>query len=317
MIYTLTLNPAVDRELSVQTITFNKVLRASAWQVDLGGKGFNVSRMLKILGLDSVALGFAGGKSGELLAQGLQELGIATDFVWVAGETRTNVSIVSLSEGRYVKANEPGPTVGEKAQMELLAKVGQLARPGDWWVLAGSLPPGVPADYYGLVIKVLGEVGANSVLDTSGQALRDGCTAGPVLVKPNDYELGQLSGLPVNNRAERLEAARYVLSLGVQKVVVSLGHEGALMVDGDGAAFLAAPEVEEQNPIGAGDALVAGLVFGLSQNLSLAESLRWGVACGAAAASQSGTAMGSRSQVEEYWKRTEIQWLESEIDKEK
>ena len=108
MIYTVTLNPAVDRELRVPAIEFDTVLRASAWRVDFGGKGFNVSRMLCALGAESVALGFAGGRAGELLRDGLHALGIATDFVWVPGETRTNVSIVSEAPPRYVKVNEPG-----------------------------------------------------------------------------------------------------------------------------------------------------------------------------------------------------------------
>ena len=113
MIFTVTLNPAVDRELTVDRIIFDTVLRASDWRVDCGGKGFNVARMLKSLGISSVAMGFAAGKSGEMLNEKLQSLGIETEFVWVKGETRTNVSIVSSENGQYVKVNEPGPTITE------------------------------------------------------------------------------------------------------------------------------------------------------------------------------------------------------------
>src|SRR6185503_3991113 len=148
MIYTLTLNPAVDRELTVPTMEFDSVLRASESRVDFGGKGFNVSRLLGGMGAASTAVGFLGGRAGELLQDGLQSLGIGTDFVWVPGETRTNVSIVTESHNHYIKVNEKGPLVDDAKQQELLDKIDSLAQSDDWWVLAGSLPPGLPNDIY-------------------------------------------------------------------------------------------------------------------------------------------------------------------------
>lgn len=298
MIYTVTLNPAVDRELTVPVIEFDSVLRATAWQVDCGGKGFNVSRMLRSLGADSVALGFAGGRSGELLRDELAALGVATDFVWVDGETRTNVSIVSESNGRYVKANEPGPTISNKEQVALVQQVRALAQPGDWWVLAGSLPPGVPHTIYMQLIGDIQAAGAHAILDSSGDALQAGCEARPFLAKPNDVELGKLTGLPVDSPAEIAAAAQAVRTMGVQHVVVSLGKAGALLADADGVVMMSSPTIMEKNPIGAGDSMVGGLVWGLSQQMPLRQALRWGIACGAATAGQSGTAVGSREQVE-------------------
>ncbi len=128
MIYTITLNPAVDKELVVPALEFDTVLRSQKINVDYGGKGFNVSRILKSLGTDSVALGFAGGNSGELLRNGLSSLGIDTDFVWVDGETRTNVSIVTETPSHYVKVNEPGPTISAKELEALRQKVNALGR---------------------------------------------------------------------------------------------------------------------------------------------------------------------------------------------
>lgn len=298
MIYTLTLNPAVDRELTVPAIEFDTVLRASDWRVDFGGKGFNVSRMLMALGTASTALGFAGGRAGELLRDGLESLGIATDFVWVAGETRTNVSIVSETHDHYVKVNEPGPTIAAANQEKLLAQIQRLAQPGDWWVLAGSLPPGVPATMVAAIIAVLHEAGAKAILDTSGAALKAGCGARPFLAKPNDVEAGQLTGRPVQNQAQIAAAAQAVQAAGVTNVVISLGKDGALLADGRQTVFAASPAIEERNPIGAGDSMVGGLVWGLSQGQEVAEALRWGIACGAATASMSGTAVGSRELVE-------------------
>lgn len=297
MIYTVTLNPSVDRQLTVPAIAYDSVLRATAWRVDPGGKGFNVSRMLNALGSNSQALGFAAGKPGEWLRDRLEALGIATAFVWVEGETRTNVSIINASNSRYIKVNEPGPLISSASQVELLDQVSRLAQPGDWWVLAGSLPPGVPETYYADLIERIRASGGRAVLDTSGPALRAGCDAGPSLVKPNDVETAGLTGLPVANLVERLHAAREIQALGVNHVVISLGKEGALLVNATHAYVGSSPRIQERNPIGAGDSMVGGLVWALAQDLPLSEALRWGIACGAASAACDGTAVGSRDEV--------------------
>ena len=297
-IYTLTLNPAVDRELTVPAIEYDTVLRASQWQVDCGGKGFNVSRMLKSLGTDNVALGFAGGKSGEVLQDGLESLGIGTDFVWVGEETRTNVSIVTDAHDRYIKVNEPGPTISPAELEALIEKVRQRSAPGDWWVLAGSLPPGVPASVYAELITVIQQAGAHALLDTSGEALRLGCKAKPFVVKPNDVEAEQLTGLPVASQADIANAAEAIRALGPTYVVISLGKQGVMAVTPEQVWLVASPKVEERNPIGAGDSLVGGLIWGLYQDNPIEEALRWGVACGAAAASLSGTGVASFERVQ-------------------
>jgi 1-phosphofructokinase family hexose kinase len=298
MIYTLTLNPAVDRELTVPELAFDHVLRATAWQVDFGGKGFNVSRLLSSLGQDSIAVGFAGGRAGELLRDGLHSLGIATDFIWVAGETRTNVSIVNQDHSHYLKANEPGPAISSESLDELVKKVGSLAGPGDWWVLAGSLPPGVPDSIYAGLIAIIQDQGAKVILDTSGESLALGCQAKPFLVKPNAYEAATLTGLPVENKDQIALAGQAVRSAGPANVVISLGKDGAMLLTGAGSWTAKAPEIEERNPIGAGDSMVGGLVWGLHAGLELECALAWGIACGAATASLSGTAVGSRALVE-------------------
>lgn len=297
MIYTLTLNPALDRELTVLVFAFDQVLRASAVRVDYGGKGFNVSRALAALGAESIALGFVGGATGESLTVGLADLGIQTDFVQVAGETRTNVSIVTADHAHYLKVNDPGPTIAPAERAALLQKIRALAQPRDWWVLAGSLPPGVPETFYAQVIQLVQSAGAHAVLDTSGEPLRLGCAARPFLVKPNAAEASRLTGARVTSPDEARAAIGKIHVLGVQNVVISLGQAGALYSDGQSIWQAEPPAVDERNPIGAGDALVAGLVWALSRDDSGPEALRWGVACGAAAASLEGTAMGPRSLV--------------------
>jgi 1-phosphofructokinase family hexose kinase len=311
MIYTLTLNPAVDRELTVPAMEFDSVLRASESRIDFGGKGFNVSRLLKGMNEPSTAVGFLGGNAGELLQKGLQSLGIGTDFVWVSEETRTNVSIVTHSHDHYIKVNEKGPLVDESKQQELLDKIDTLAKSGDWWVLAGSLPPGVTGDIYARVIQVLNKHDARAILDTSGESLKLGCAEKPFLVKPNAEEAHALTGLPMDTPAEIAAGASEIRRMGAQNVVVSMGKEGALLHTAEDTWLVHTPKIQEKNPIGAGDSMVGGLVWALTQEIALKEALGWGVASGAATASLPGTEVGSRPLIEELFKQVRFEKLET------
>jgi len=311
MIYTLTLNPAVDRELTVPAMEFDSVLRASESRVDFGGKGFNVSRLLKGMNESSTAVGFLGGNAGELLQKGLQSLGIGTDFVWVSEETRTNVSIVTQSHDHYIKVNEKGPLVDESKQRELLEKIDSLAKTSDWWVLAGSLPPGVDNDIYARVVQVLNRHGASAILDTSGESLRSGCAEKPYLVKPNAEEAHALTGLPMETPAQIAVGAAEIRRMGAQNVVVSMGKAGALLHTSEGTWLTHTPKIQEKNPIGAGDSMVGGLVWALTQGIALKEALGWGVASGAATASLPGTEVGSRPLIEDLFAQVRFERLET------
>ncbi len=311
MIYTLTLNPAVDRELTVPEMEFDSVLRASESRVDFGGKGFNVSRLLKGLEASSTAVGFLGGNAGELLQKGLQSLGIGTDFVWVTDETRTNVSIVTQSHDHYIKVNEKGPLVDEAKQKELLDKIDSLAKHGDWWVLAGSLPPGVADDFYARIVSVLNQHKAHAILDTSGASLKSGCAEKPLLVKPNAEEAHVLTGLPMDTPSEIAAAAAEIRRLGAQNVVVSMGKAGALLHTSEGTWLTHSPKIQEKNPIGAGDSMVGGLVWALTQRIPLKEALGWGIASGAASASLPGTEVGSRPLIEKLFSQVRYERLET------
>jgi len=309
MIYTLTLNPAIDRELTVAEVQFDAVLSALKSQVDFGGKGFNVSRLLRSMGMPSTALGFIGGRTGDRLKHGLQALDIGTDFVSIASETRTNISIVTERHDHYIKVNEKGPLVDEPKQRELLDKIASIAAAGDWWVLAGSLPPGVPDAFYAQIIAILNEHQAISILDTTGESLRQGCEAKPFLVKPNAEETQKLTRLPVDTIAEIAVAATELRKMGAQNVIISMGKKGALLQTADGSWLINSPKIKEKNPIGAGDSMVGGLVWALSQGYALKESLGWGAASGAATASMSGTEVGSRALIEILFKQVTYEEL--------
>ena len=309
MIYTLTLNPAIDREFTVNAVEFDTVLQATESQVDFGGKGFNVSRLLKSMGTPSTAIGFVGGRAGEQMRDGLRLLEITTDFVWISEETRTNISIVTQLPNHYIKVNEKGPLVAESKQRELLGKIESIARSGDWWVLAGSLPPGVPDSFYAQITEILNDRKAITILDTIGESLRLGCRAKPFLVKPNAEEACHLTGLAVENTAQVQLAATEIRKMGAQNVVISLGKKGALLQTSDGSWLVHSPKIKEKNPIGAGDSMVGGLVWALAQGHPLKESLGWGAASGAATASMSGTEVGSRVLIEELFHKVEYESL--------
>lgn len=296
-IYTVTLNPAFDREYTVPDLVFDDVLRSTPCRLDYGGKGFNVARALQAWNVPSVAMGFVGGLTGQRLTDGLESLGIATDLTSIAGETRTNTSIVAMNSGRYLKVNEPGATIQPEEVAALLSRVRERVEPGDWWVLAGSLPPGLPVTFYADLITLIQDAGGFAVLDTSGEPLRHGCAAGAFLVKPNVDEARALFGRGADETPVMLMREFY--PLGVQNVVMSLGKEEALATNWGRTWAVTPPTIEERNPIGAGDTMVAGLVYVLSQGGTLPAALAWGVAAGAATASLDGTAVGSLALVEQ------------------
>lgn len=299
MIYTLTLNPAVDLELQIEQFQFDSVTRAQSSRIDCGGKGFNVSRMLSNVNIESTAMGFIGGYNGQRLKEQLNHLGIRTEFTDISGETRTNVSIVSQGEHKHIKVNEAGPSVSEAELTNLIVMVKKNLKANDWWVLGGSLPQGVDDGIYADLIQLIEAAGAFAILDSSGEALRLGCLAKPTLAKPNLEEAQQLLGLNSSQLDEPAVWCDALRQSGPKNLVVSLGKEGALVVTDQAFDKVTSPSIIEANPIGAGDSMVAGIVWRLSLGESLQQALPYGLACGAASASRSGTDLGSLEQVTE------------------
>ena len=308
MIFTLTLNPALDLEYRVDRIEMGEIHRSVPARADWGGKGFNVSRVLRVLGEESTAVGFAGGHTGRRLAEGLEALGIRTELVWTAGETRTNISVVG-ADGGYIKVNEPGPEIAAADVERLLERVSELTGAGDLWVMSGSLPRGVAADFYAAAIRRAKARGGRVLLDTSGKALAAAWRAGPDLLKPNAEEAAELTGLAVTNAEEAVRAARAILAGGAARVVLSMGGQGAAALEGEQAWFAPPLEVAAANPVGAGDALVAGLAAGLARGWSLPELLRLGSACGACAAATPGTGIGPRAEIDSLFAAAQVQPL--------
>lgn len=288
MIYTLTPNPSVDRSITIAEIQFNTVLRSKGIRLDWGGKGFNVSRSLHQIGMDTVAMGWVGGGTGKMLADGLQGLGIQTDFVWVEQDTRTNTMLIEAEGAWHIKVNEPGPSISKDDIEQLILKVEGFARRDDLWVLSGSLPPDVPDNFYAKLIMLFHERGARVYLDTSGKALQVGCQAAPHLVKPNVTEASQVVGFSIDDLEDAQRAALTFLRFGVEYFALTMGADGLLLASQQEMVLAIPPKVNVRNTAGSGDSLLAGIIYAQSQGLDLVEVARWGVAMGSASVETEG-----------------------------
>jgi 1-phosphofructokinase family hexose kinase len=306
MIITVTPNPVLDTTLEVPRVIFNEVIRATGSRADWGGKGFNVSRALRELGVDSLAMGFVGGATGARVEGGIHELGIRTDLVPIDGETRTNVVITESDGERYVKVNEPGPEVNQDEVELFFARATKRARSGDLWALCGSLPPGVPLNFYARLIALLRDRGARVLLDASGEPFRLGVEAGPYLVKPNLAEAGAWMGRTIQSKAEAAGVVGAFLDWNVKLVALSLGADGLMLANRQERIWARPPLITERNPVGAGDASLAGLAWALQRGLPLGEVARWAVAAGTAAAAREGVSVGSRPEVEDLFEQVEL-----------
>lgn len=288
MIATLTPNPSLDRAFDLDALERGRVIRARAERVDAGGKAVNVARALAANGRKASAVLPAGGAEGRQLAEMLEGLGIEIVAVPVADPVRTNVTLTE-PDGTVTKVNSPGPRLAPEEVEALVAAAAGAARHAEWLVCSGSLPPGAPEDLYARVVGEAAARGSRVAVDTSGPPLTAACTAGPDLVKPNLDELSEAAGRPLRTLGDVLEAAEELRRLGAGAVLVSLGADGALLVDAAGALHGEAPVEVLRGAVGAGDALLAGYLAGGEGRDGLVEGLAWG----AAACSLPGTRMPS------------------------
>jgi 1-phosphofructokinase len=281
MIVTVTPNPAIDRILVVRGFKRASINRATVDRVDIGGKGINVAQNLVRLGCEVVATGFLGTDAVRGIVPTLTASGIQTDFVPVPGDIRVNLKILDPARAEETEINEAGPLVSEDALQQLLDTLQRLAPRCAVMVFSGSLPPGAPDDFYARCIRIAAAAGVKTVLDTAGAPLRHGIGAAPDLVKPNQAEAAELLGV---SAIDPVMAARRLLDLGAQSVVVSLGAAGAVSASASGIWRTTLPALAVRNTVGAGDAMVAALAFALSRSLPAPDALRTATALSAAAA---------------------------------
>ena len=271
MIYTVTLNPALDKTVEIPDFKLGSVNRITKVRTDPGGKGINVSKVIAALGGESEALGILGGDTGKVIVNKLLEMGLRFNFAFVSWETRTNLKVVDPICHTCTDINEPGVPV-EIAQLEhVLQELTDAIRPGDIVVLSGSLPKGAPADTYRRFTERCQNAGAKVFLDADGEAMKEGVKAKPYLVKPNEHELSRLLGKELTTVEQLLDGARELVAEGVQMAVVSMGEWGALYVTEAETIFAEGLDVPVLSTVGAGDSVVAALALGVSRGYSLEE----------------------------------------------
>lgn len=298
-VLTVSPNPVLDRTMVVPDLRLNEVLFSTATYLDPSGKGFNVSRALLGLGMESRAYGFFGGDTGDKLQRMLREAGVDVHAVQVQEETRTNVVIADAAGRLHVKANEAGPNVTPAEVEMLFSMLAHDLRHGDICVMTGSLARGIAPDFYARLIALVHEKGGRAVLDASAEPLRQGIAARPSLLKINDLEAGQALGRTVETPQEALAAATELRQRGIELVAISLGERGAVGDDGAGALWAQTPEVTALNAVGAGDALMGGMIWGLAQEppLVFSEALRWGVATATAKVARPSITYGAYDEI--------------------
>jgi len=314
MIRTVTLNPALDRTVTIERFSVNAVNRVSATRLDAGGKGINVSKAVRALGGQSVAYGFLGGAAGCFIRSYLDAQGIPHHFIEVEGETRTNLKIVDPVLDTHTDVNECGPPALPAELERLEAELFSGAAPGDVFVFSGSVCPGVEPGIYTAWITRCRALGARSVLDADGEALRLGLAAGPTIVKPNIAELERLVGTSFSadgavDVPAVVAAARGLLASGVSTVVVSLGADGAVFVDKAQAIRAHGISIRALSTAGAGDSMVAALCLGLQRGESLERLVRPAIAAGTAAAVTAGSETLDPSSLPGYTARVTFEEL--------
>lgn len=310
MIVTVTLNPAVDQTLVLSKFVAGDTLRVKASRLDPGGKGINVSRVVRELGGESLAMGFAPGGLGRYIEQTLDSQGIPCDFLHTRGETRTNITIVDESRHMQTILSDPGPQTDPHYVVELKKRLRKRLRAGDWLVLAGSIPPPLDASVYTEIIHEAAEMGVHTVLDADGAALAAGAAAHPEIVKGNRREMERLLGRHLDDEGSMLEAAREVHDAGVNYVVVTRGREGAVAAAEQRYLRGVAPRVRAVSAVGSGDAFLAGVVLTLSREGGIEEALRLGIAAGTASVLFPGTELCRRREVDILMPRVRIHPVE-------
>lgn len=298
MILTLTINPALDLYSRVEKVLPGEKLRCEKAKIDPGGGGVNVSRVIHRLGGETTALYTRGGYTGEIFKDLLEKEEVKQDTVEIAGSIRQNIAVTETSTGELYRFGFPGPSMSEFEYQDVLTKL-NLYKKADFWVASGSLPPGVPQDFYARVAEKARKDDVKLVLDTSGKAYSGILAEGAYLLKPNKNELEDLVGQKAEDERQQKELLLHVLEkYPVEVIVLSLGSKGALLATKGKVRHFPAPSVVPISSIGAGDSMVAGIVFSLSRGDGLEKAILYGLACGSATIKSPGTELLKQEDVE-------------------
>ncbi len=283
MIYTVTLNPAVDYSVGIENYRTGTVNRTSFENITAGGKGINVSAILTSLGIENTALGFCGGFTGKMFMQMLEDMNINSDFIYLS-ESTTRINI-KLNDGNSItEINGRGCDIDSESLNELYSKLDNMKN-GDFLVLAGSIPKSLPSDIYVQIAEKTIKNNVKTIIDASGELLMKSLNLHPFLIKPNNFELGEIFETEINTRNDAIEYAKKLQEKGALNVLVSLAGEGAVLVCEDGKIFSSpAPQGILKNSVGAGDSMVAGFIYGYIESYDFEKAFKYGISAGSATA---------------------------------
>lgn len=309
MILTITPNPAIDRMYSVPRHQPGSVMRVEEVLESAGGKGLNVARVVARLGEAACAMGFVGGISGDLYLSLIQEPGLACAFTRVQASTRTSVNIWDQATGESTEYLEPGPCIHPSEHARFLEDFQQMLPRASVVTLSGSVPPGLPQDFHAQIVRICKQLGVPVFVDASGPSLKAAVTESPDLIKPNLEEFAWLTQLSDRREASIIGAALKLLEKGPQRLLISMGAQGALFFDKDSALRGVPPKVEPLNTVGCGDSMLGGFAIALSRGWSQKEALRYAIAVSAAATQTRQVGRLNPSDVESYLPLVEISSL--------
>ena len=309
MIITVTLNPAIDKTVEVDNCTINSVNRVSSVKLDAGGKGINVSKVVKSLNGESITLGVLAGRTGEFIKNYLDSEEIKNDFIFVNGETRTNIKIVDKVKGTNTDINEPGNSISEDDVKKIKENIFNNTKKDDILVLSGSVPQGVEKNIYELWIKEAKELGVKTILDADGELLKQGILAGPYLIKPNIHELEKLFDVKIDGINQVVSLCKSIFDYGVNFIAVSLGSDGALFMNREKTIYAHGIKVKVKSTVGAGDSMVAALAFALDKGYSFERSVTLSVAAATAGVMTEGTTAGDLCDILNIEKQVVCEYL--------
>jgi 1-phosphofructokinase len=298
MIYTVTLNPALDKTAQIPDLKVDEVNRIVELRRDAGGKGINVSKVIKELGGATEAWAILAGNTGAWVQSALEADGIRVNAILAEGETRTNLKVVDPVNDTHTDINEPGPEVTDSMLNDMLIELANAAPADGIVVVSGSLPTGVRPDTYERWCRVLRMGGIRVFLDADGEALAHGIEGRPYFIKPNDHELSALVGRELKSVAEVAQASRELVGRGIPMVVVSMGGEGAVFCTEAETWYASSVKVPVGSTVGAGDSVVAATAYAVNKGMPLEDTMRLAMATGAANVMQSGTQAAERSIVD-------------------
>ncbi len=310
MVITVTVNPAMDKTIILDTLQVGEVNRIQSTHSDMGGKGINVSKGLNEFKIPTIALGFLGGSLERVFREELRNLNIMDNFTSIQGETRTNLKIIDDKNKTYTDLNEKGPIISQDELQRFLKIYENIVSKGDVVVISGGLSLGIPDQFYGTLTAMAKDRGAYVMVDAEGEALKHAIIQIPDVIKPNEKEFSRLYDREELSESEMIIKAKDLIEKGLEKVLISRGSHGSILVTNDQVLIASNLDVEVKSTVGAGDSMVSALVYSYLNKFSDEDTLAMAQAAGASAVMTEGTRPCTLKEVEE-----KIAWAKNNIRK--